>query len=164
MDWGSEMSLLSVEDIYGGYGDVDILNGVSIHVDPGEIVVIIGPNGAGKSTAMKAVFGLVKIREGQIVYQGKPITNLRPDQVVKTGICYVPQENNVFPTLTVQENLEMGAFIRNDDYSADLNKVYDLFPVLHEKRRQQAGVLSGGQRQMVAMGRADAEPEAHSSG
>ncbi len=148
------MSLLSVEGIYGGYGDVDILNGVNIHVDPGEIVVIIGPNGAGKSTAMKAVFGLVKVREGRIVYQDKPITNLRPDQVVKSGICYVPQENNVFPTLTVQENLEMGAFIRNDDYSADLKKVYELFPVLHEKRRQQAGALSGGQRQMVAMGRA----------
>lgn len=148
------MSLLSVEGVYGGYGDVDILNGVTMRVDPGEIVVIIGPNGAGKSTAMKSVFGLVKVREGRIVFRDRPITNLRPDQVVKTGICYVPQENNVFPTLTVQENLEMGAFIRKDDYSADMRKVYDLFPVLHEKRRQQAGALSGGQRQMVAMGRA----------
>ena len=148
------MSLLSVEDIYGGYGDVDILNGVNLKVDAGEIVVIIGPNGAGKSTAMKAIFGLVRVREGRIIFDGKDITNLRPDQVVRAGLCYVPQEYNVFPTLSVHENLEMGAFIRDDDLSEDLQKVYDLFPDLHDKRRQQAGQLSGGQRQMVAMGRA----------
>jgi len=148
------MTLLSVEDVYGGYGDVDILNGVDLKVDSGEIVVIIGPNGAGKSTAMKAIFGLVRVREGRIVFDGKEITNLRPDQVVRAGLCYVPQEYNVFPTLSVQENLEMGAFIRDDDISEDLQKVYDLFPDLHDKRRQQAGQLSGGQRQMVAMGRA----------
>jgi len=148
------MSLLSVESIRGGYGDADILHGVELTVEPGEIVVIIGPNGAGKSTAMKAVFGLVKVREGRIVFAERDITNLRPDQVVRAGICYVPQEKNVFPTLTVEENLEMGAFIRDDDFSEDMRKVYDLFPALYEKRRQPAGALSGGQRQMVAMGRA----------
>lgn len=148
------MSVLSVEGIRGGYGDVDILNGVDMKVEPGEIVVIIGPNGAGKSTVMKAVFGLVKVREGRIVFRDRDITNLRPDQVVRAGLCYVPQESNVFPTMTVQENLEMGAFIRNDDYSGELRKVYELFPALYEKRGQHAGSLSGGQRQMVAMGRA----------
>ncbi|RDD63775.1 ABC transporter ATP-binding protein [Ferruginivarius sediminum] len=148
------MSLLTVENIRAGYGDVDILNGVQMRVDRGEIVVIIGPNGAGKSTVMKTIFGLVKVREGRIVFEDKEITNLRPDQVVRAGLCYVPQEKNVFPTLTVEENLEMGAFIRNDDFSKELQKVYELFPAMYEKRRQPAGALSGGQRQMVAMGRA----------
>lgn len=148
------MSLLSVDNIYGGYGDMDILHGVSLAVEPGEIVVIIGPNGAGKSTAMKAVFGLVRVREGRIHYRDKPVTNLRPDQVVRAGVCYVPQEHNVFPSLTVEENLEMGAFIRNDDYAPAMRTVYELFPAVYEKRRQPAGALSGGQRQMVAMGRA----------
>jgi branched-chain amino acid transport system ATP-binding protein len=147
-------SLLRMEDVYGGYGDVDILNGVNLTVQPGEIVVIIGPNGAGKSTAMKAIFGLVKAREGHIFYEDREITNLRPDQIVRRGLCYVPQEYNVFPTLTVDENLDMGAFIRDDDYSEDKRRVYELFPDLKEKRRQPAGALSGGQRQMVAMGRA----------
>lgn len=148
------MSLLTVDKIRGGYGDVDILHGVSMTVDPGEIVVIIGPNGAGKSTAMKAVFGLVKIREGRVSYRDQDLTNLRPDQVVRAGICYVPQEHNVFPSLTVEENLDMGAFIRNDDISAEKQTIYELFPAVYEKRRQPAGALSGGQRQMVAMGRA----------
>ena len=148
------MSLLEVDQVRGGYGDVDILNGVGMRVEPGEIVAIIGPNGAGKSTVMKAVFGLVKVRAGSITYRDQEIANLRPDQIVRRGLCYVPQEKNIFPTLTVEENLEMGAFIRNDDYSADLEKVYELFPALYEKRSQPAGALSGGQRQMVAMGRA----------
>ena len=148
------MSLLEVEGVRGGYGEVDILNGVNMRVEEGEIVVIIGPNGAGKSTAMKSVFGLVKIRQGQVRFQGHDITNLRPDRIVHHGMCYVPQENNVFPTLTVQENLEMGAFIRRDDYRPTMERIYDLFPVMREKRRQPAGSLSGGQRQMVAMGRA----------
>jgi branched-chain amino acid transport system ATP-binding protein len=148
------MSLLDVQQIRGGYGDVDILNDVDMSVESGEIVVIIGPNGAGKSTVMKAIFGLVKVREGSISFQNKEIANLRPDQVVRQGLCYVPQEKNVFPTLTVEENLEMGAFIRNDDYSKELERVYELFPAMYEKRRQPAGNLSGGQRQMVAMGRA----------
>jgi branched-chain amino acid transport system ATP-binding protein len=148
------MSLLDVQQIRGGYGDVDILNGVDLKVEQGEIVVIIGPNGAGKSTVMKAIFGLVKVRDGSIAFQDKEIANLRPDQVVRQGLCYVPQEKNVFPTLTVEENLEMGAFIRNDDYSKELERVYELFPAMYEKRRHPAGNLSGGQRQMVAMGRA----------
>ncbi|AFK57360.1 ABC transporter ATP-binding protein [Tistrella mobilis] len=148
------MSLLEVEGVRGGYGEVDILNGVNMRVEDGEIVVIIGPNGAGKSTAMKAVFGLVKIRQGHVRFQGHDITNLRPDRIVHHGMCYVPQENNVFPTLTVQENLEMGAFIRRDDYRPTMERIYDLFPVMREKRKQPAGSLSGGQRQMVAMGRA----------
>ena len=146
--------MLEVRDIYGGYGGVDILNGVSMSVKPGEMVVIIGPNGAGKSTVMKAIFGLVQVREGTISFEDQEITNLMPNEVTKRSICYVPQTENVFPTLTIEENLDMGAFIRNDDYSHQVEMVYELFPVLREKRRQQAGSLSGGQRQMVAMGRA----------
>lgn len=148
------MSLLQVNEIYGGYGGADILHGVSLALGAEEIVSIIGPNGAGKSTVMKAVFGLIKIRKGEIRFQDEAITRLRPDQIVHLGICYVPQEYNVFPSLTVHENLEMGAFIRKDDYSAQLERVYELFPPLKDKRKEAAGHLSGGQRQMVAIGRA----------
>ena len=148
------MSLLQVEEVCGGYGGVDILNGVDLRVEDGEIVVIVGPNGAGKSTAMKAVVGLVKVRQGHVRFDGHEVTGKRPDEVAKLRVCYVPQEKNVFPTLTVHENLEMGAFLRDDDYSKQLEAVYDIFPPLVEKRRQPAGSLSGGQRQMVAMGRA----------
>ncbi len=148
------MSLLEAETLRGGYGGADILNGVSLSVDTGEIVVIIGPNGAGKSTAMKALFGLVHVREGRVSFNGEDITRLAPDRIVGRGMCYVPQEYNVFPSLTVHENLEMGAFIRRDDHAEQFERVYDLFPPLKDKRRQPAGTLSGGQRQMVAMGRA----------
>ena len=148
------MSLLEMRDVYGGYGGVDVLNGVSLAVAPGEIVVIIGPNGAGKSTAMKAVFGLVHVRQGEVRFDGNDITRTPTDRIVRQGICYVPQTENVFPSLTVHENLELGAFVRDDDYSAQLERVYELFPPLRERRRQPAGTLSGGQRQMVAMGRA----------
>lgn len=148
------MSLLVVEDIYGGYGGADILHGVSMHVESEEIVSIIGPNGAGKSTVMKGIFGLLKIRQGKVWFKESEITRLRPDQIVHSGICYVPQEFNVFPSLTVQENLEMGAFIRKDDFSKQLEHVYELFPPLKDKKAQSAGHLSGGQRQMVAIGRA----------
>ena len=148
------MSVLELQSIIGGYGDTQILHGVSMHVDPGEIVVIIGPNGAGKSTAMKAVFGLLKLSEGKIRLDDQDITNMPPEQVVRHGVCYVPQTSNIFPSLTVQENLEMGAFVRDDDFTPRMNEVYELFPPLAEKRRQQAGTLSGGQRQMVAMGKA----------
>lgn len=148
------MSRLLVEGLRGGYGSVDILHGVSLQVEPGQIVVIMGPNGAGKSTVLKALFGLITIREGLIQFDHQEITRLRPDQVVRQGICFVPQTDNVFPSLSVQENLEMGAFIRTDDFSDQLEQVYALFPPLREKRRQPAGTLSGGQRQMVAMGRA----------
>lgn len=146
--------LLEAREVFGGYGSADILNGISMTVGRGEFVSIVGPNGAGKSTAMKSLFGLIKIRSGQVIFDGREITKLRPDQIVRQGICYVPQEFNIFPTLTVKENLDMGAFIRNDDYSEDLERVYELFPILKERRRQLVGTMSGGQRQMVAMGRA----------
>jgi branched-chain amino acid transport system ATP-binding protein len=148
------MSLLEVDGLTKKFGGLTAVDNLSFDVDEGEILGVIGPNGAGKSTVMKTIFGLVKVREGRIVFEDKEITNLRPDQVVRAGLCYVPQEKNVFPTLTVEENLEMGAFIRNDDFSKELQKVYELFPAMYEKRRQPAGALSGGQRQMVAMGRA----------
>ncbi|MCH8110501.1 MAG: ABC transporter ATP-binding protein [Proteobacteria bacterium] len=148
------MSLLEMNAVFGGYGGVDILNGVDLRVDDGEIIVVIGANGAGKSTAMKAIVGLVQIREGSVTFDGADITRKRPDQVARLRLCYVPQERNVFPSLTVQENLDMGAYLRKDDYSAQIDAVYEIFPPLKEKRSQEAGTLSGGQRQMVAMGRA----------
>lgn len=148
------MSLLHADGIRGGYGDTDILHGVSVAIDAGEIGVIVGPNGAGKSTAMKAMFGLVRVRSGTVRFDGRDITNQSADRIVQRGMCYVPQERNVFPSLSVHENLEMGAFIRRDDYSAQLERAYELFPPLKDKRRQSAGTLSGGQRQMVAIARA----------
>jgi branched-chain amino acid transport system ATP-binding protein len=147
-------SLIKLEAITGGYGEVDILHKVDMEVKTGEVVVIIGPNGAGKSTAMKSVFGLLKIRSGKVWLEGDDITNLAPEKVVRRGVGFVPQTENIFPTMTVHENLEMGAYVRTDDYSASLDKVYDLFPPLKEKRNLDAGTLSGGQRQMVAMGKA----------
>jgi len=148
------MTLLMAEALRGGYGGADILNGTTLRVGEGEIVVIVGPNGAGKSTAMKALVGLVTLREGRITFDGEDVTGLRADQLAARRLCYVPQEKNVFPSLTVQENLEMGAFLRRDDFSARLDQIFDLFPVLKERRRQAAGTMSGGQRQMVAIGRA----------
>ena len=148
------MTVLALEGITGGYGDTEILHNVSLKVDPGEIVVIIGPNGAGKSTAMKAVFGLLHLTEGRIILDDKDITNTPPQRVVRQGVCYVPQTSNVFPNLTVQENLEMGAYVRNDDIAPRIQEMYELFPPLAEKKDQAAGTLSGGQRQMVAMGKA----------
>ncbi len=148
------MPVLSIENLSGGYGEADILHEVSLEIDTGEIVVVIGPNGAGKSTAMKAVFGLLRLSGGSVHLAGEEITNMDPAQVVNKGVCYVPQTNNVFPTLTVQENLEMGAYIRNDDFRPRLLEIYEMFPPLAEKKKQAAGELSGGQRQMVAMGKA----------
>jgi branched-chain amino acid transport system ATP-binding protein len=145
---------LELRNVVGGYGDTQILHGVSIKVEPGEIVVIIGPNGAGKSTAIKAVFGLLKLTGGQILLEGEDITNTPPEKVVREGVCYVPQTSNIFPSLSVEENLEMGAYVREDDFAPRLEEIYELFPPLREKRRQAAGTLSGGQRQMVAMGKA----------
>jgi branched-chain amino acid transport system ATP-binding protein len=147
-------TLLSMQGITAGYGDADILHDVSLSVKPGEIVVIVGPNGAGKSTAMKAVFGLLNVRHGHIWFDGNAIAGWSPDKVVRHGICYVPQVDNVFADMSVHENLEMGAFIRRGDLSAGFDRVYGLFPDLVAKRREPAGRLSGGQRQMVAMGRA----------
>ena len=148
------MTGLHIDKISGGYGDLAILDAVSLHVEPDEIVVIAGPNGAGKSTALKSVFGLINITSGRVIFDHDDITGLSPDQVASHGVGFVPQVKNVFPSLSVEENLHLGAFLRKDDYSSTLDSVYDLFPDLAEKRRQSAGTLSGGQRQMVAMGRA----------
>ena len=148
------MPVLSINNLSGGYGEADILHGVSLEINAGEIVVVIGPNGAGKSTAMKAVFGLLRLSGGSVHLAGEEITNMDPAEVVNKGVCYVPQTNNVFPTLTVHENLEMGAYIRKDDFRPRLAEIYEMFPPLAEKKRQAAGELSGGQRQMVAMGKA----------
>jgi branched-chain amino acid transport system ATP-binding protein len=143
------------ENMTGGYGKgPDILHDCTIAVDRGEIAVIVGPNGAGKSTAMKAVFGMLDLRGGHVRLDGEDITALSPQDRVAKGMGFVPQTNNIFTSLTVEENLEMGAFIRTDDISQTMAQVYELFPILREKRRQAAGELSGGQRQQVAVGRA----------
>ena len=149
------MIILEAEDITAGYtAQVNILNNVSIRVTSGTIVSVIGPNGAGKSTLLKTIFGILKPTQGTVTLKEEDITGLKPDRVAKRGISYVPQVDNVFPSMTIQENLEMGAFIRSDDYSQRIAEIYELFPVLGERRKQKAGQLSGGQRQMVAMGRA----------
>lgn len=148
------MTILTAEDIISGYTKIDILYRVNIGVEPGQIVSIIGPNGAGKSTLLKTIFGILKPRHGRVELKGEDITGLKPDKIVQKGISYVPQLDNVFPSLTIRENLEMGAFIRNDDYSQRIEDIYNLFPVLKDKSNQKASQLSGGQRQMVAMGRA----------
>ncbi|WP_397544479.1 ATP-binding cassette domain-containing protein [Roseovarius salis] len=149
-------AFLTGEHMTGGYGKSgpDILHDCTIAVDRGEIAVIVGPNGAGKSTAMKALFGMLHLREGRVRLDGVDITGLSPQARVPQGMGFVPQNNNIFTTMTVEENLEMGAFIRTDDISGTMEQVYDLFPILREKRRQPAGELSGGQRQQVAVGRA----------
>jgi branched-chain amino acid transport system ATP-binding protein len=146
--------LIELSKVVGGYGGAPVLNGIDIAIEREDIGVIVGPNGAGKSTALKSIFGLVKVTDGAVLFDGQPIANSLPDRLVPMGLSFVPQENNVFTTLTVEENLEMGAFIRRDDISDTLASIYDMFPDLKEKRRQNAGELSGGQRQMVAMGRA----------
>jgi branched-chain amino acid transport system ATP-binding protein len=147
-------AVLIGDTMTGGYGGADILHSCTIAVDKGEIAVIVGPNGAGKSTAMKAVFGMLNLRSGAVRLNGEDITALTPQARVAKGMGFVPQTNNIFPSMTVEENLEMGAFIRNDDFKGTMEQVYDLFPILRDKRRQPAGELSGGQRQQVAVGRA----------
>lgn len=144
------------ENMTGGYGKdgPDILHNCTISVDRGEIAVIVGPNGAGKSTGMKAIFGMLNLREGSVTLDGEDITALSPQDRVVKGMGFVPQTSNIFTSLTVEENLEMGAFIRTDDFSDTMTQIYDLFPILKEKRNQAAGELSGGQRQQVAVGRA----------
>jgi branched-chain amino acid transport system ATP-binding protein len=148
------MPVVEIKDVVGGYGGAPILNGVNIAIEQSDIGVIVGPNGAGKSTTLKALFGLVKVTSGSISFAGEDVTNSLPDRLVPKGLSFVPQEKNVFTSMSVEENLEMGAFTRKDDFSTTLDWVYDMFPVLLEKRHQKAGELSGGQRQMVAMGRA----------
>ena len=148
------MSYLSGDNMTGGYGGADILHDCTIGVEQGEIAVIVGPNGAGKSTAMKAVFGMLNIHQGTVHLDGEDITQLSPQARVAKGMGFVPQNQNVFTSMSVEENLEMGAFIRRDDFSGTLEQVFELFPILKEKRRQPAGELSGGQSQQVAVGRA----------
>jgi branched-chain amino acid transport system ATP-binding protein len=148
------VSLLQIETLVAGYGAVDILNGINLSVEPGSISVIVGPNGAGKSTAMKAIFGLAQIRSGRVLFNDDDVTRLSADRLVGRGIAYVPQERNVFRSLSVRENLEMGAFLKPGDIARRVEAVLELFPPLREKLKQAAGELSGGQRQMVAMGRA----------
>jgi len=138
----------------GGYGGVDILNNCGIEVNQGEISVVVGPNGAGKSTAMKAMLGMISLKSGEIILNGKDISDLTPEDRVAQGIAFVPQTMNIFSELTVKENLEMGAFLRNDNIDKTIEDVYKLFPILKDKKNQLAGELSGGQRQQVAVGRA----------
>ena len=142
------------EAMTGGYGATDILHDCTIGVEKGQIAVIVGPNGAGKSTAMKAVFGMLNLRGGQVRLNGEDITRLSPQDRVARGMAFVPQTHNIFTSMTVEENLEMGAFLRRDDIKTTLEQVYHLFPILKTKRLQPAGELSGGQRQQVAVGRA----------
>ncbi|MBN9233929.1 MULTISPECIES: ABC transporter ATP-binding protein [Phyllobacteriaceae] len=138
----------------GGYGTVDILQGCSISVNKGQVAVIVGPNGAGKSTAMKALFGMLKLRAGQVKLNGEDISGLSPQDRVAKGMAFVPQTSNIFTSMTVEENLEMGAFLRRDAIQSTMDQIYELFPALKNKRHQPAGELSGGQRQQVAVGRA----------
>ncbi len=145
---------LSAENMLGGYGETTILNDCSISVKKGEIAVIVGPNGAGKSTAMKAIFGMLDLRAGNIIFDGKDISDLKPQERVKSGMGFVPQTHNVFTSMTVMENLEIGGFTNQENLSKNISEVFKLFPVLEEKQKQLVGELSGGQRQQVAVGRA----------
>jgi branched-chain amino acid transport system ATP-binding protein len=148
------MSLLAVRDLDAGYGDLQILTDVDMDVGEGEFVSIVGPNGAGKSTVMKSVFGLTTYMDGEVRFDGEDIAGLDPEQIITRGLGYVPQSDNVFPSLSVEENLEMGAYILDSVPQQSLDAVYDYFPILEERRGQSAGSLSGGQQQMLAMGRA----------
>ncbi len=147
-------AVLQAECVVAGYGEVEILHGVSLTLNQGEIVAVIGPNGAGKSTLLKTVFGLVAVRGGRVQLMGRDVTNLAPDRIVQSGMSYVPQTDNVFPSLTINENLEMGAFIRRDRLQERLERVYGLFPDIAGRRGERAGRLSGGERQMLALARA----------
>ena len=147
-------AILRLRDLDAGYGDLQILSDVDLDVADGEYVTIVGPNGAGKSTVMKSVFGLTTYMDGSIEFEGAPIHGLAPEQIIREGIGFVPQTDNVFPGLSVRENLEMGAYILDEVPEAQIEAIYDRFPILRERQGQKAGTLSGGQRQMVAMGRA----------
>ena len=148
------MTYFSGEKMTGGYGGPDIINSCTIKVDKGEIVTILGPNGAGKSTAMRALLGMLNLRQGIITINEEDISNLSPQDRVRKGIAFVPQNRNVFTGMSVEENLEMGAYIRDENFQGTIDEIYKLFPILKEKRNQFAGQLSGGQRQQVALGRA----------
>ena len=142
------------KNLTAGYGGVDIINNIHLSVKEGEITVIVGPNGAGKSTVMKSLLGMLNLTEGNVIFSDNEITQMLPQDRVKLGIAFVPQNQNVFTGLTVKENLEMGAFLRDEDLDKIINEIYELFPILDEKKSQFVGELSGGQRQQVALGRA----------
>lgn len=148
------MSLLKIMNLKVSYGGIEALKGISFSVEKGQIVTLIGANGAGKSTTLRAISGIVPIREGTITYDGNVISGQDPQTIVSEGICMVPEGRRVFPNLTVQENLQIGAYLRDDDLKADLEHVYELFPRLEERSWQMAGTLSGGEQQMLAVGRA----------
>ena len=148
------MSSLIGKNLTAGYGGVDIIKDINLEVNEGEIAVIVGPNGAGKSTAMKALLGMLKLTSGSVKYSEKEITAMLPQNRINLGLAFVPQTQNVFTGMTVEENLEMGGFLRDDEITDTINDIFDLFPILKEKRSQNAGELSGGQRQQVAFGRA----------
>ena len=149
------INILEVENVYAGYlPDLNILQGINFRIAPGELVAVIGPNGAGKSTLAKTIFGLLTPSQGKIIFKGENIAGLKSNQIVRRGMCYVPQISNVFPALSVEENLEMGAFIRQGSLKSLKNSIYKMFPRLAQRSRQRAGTLSGGERQMLAMGRA----------
>ncbi|MEL6496516.1 MAG: ABC transporter ATP-binding protein, partial [Cyanobacteria bacterium J06623_7] len=148
-------NLLEVKNVHAGYvKDLNILQGINFRIAPGELVAVIGPNGAGKSTLAKTIFGLLTPQQGQIIFKGKNIAGLKSDKIVRQGMCYVPQITNVFASLSIEENLEMGAFIRQGSIDKLKQKIYTMFPKLGSRRRQKAGTLSGGERQMLAMGKA----------
>ena len=148
------MALLEATGVVAGYGDTEILHGVSVSVKAGAIVTIIGPNGCGKSTFMKTVVGVVRVKAGSVVFRDQDISSRAPGQIVRAGLCYVPQTANVFPSLTIRENLDMGAFTRKDDYSGRIKDMFEMFPDLAARPNQKAGNLSGGQRQTLAIARA----------
>ncbi len=148
------MTILRVEDVVSGYGSMEVLHGLSLEVEEGHIVSMLGPNGAGKTTLLRTIFGVLRPWKGKIYFRGEDISGLPPERLARMGMAYIPQEYNIFPSLTVQENLEMGAFIREDDIGPRMEEIYELFPDLTDRRKSRAGELSGGMRQMLALGRA----------
>jgi ABC-type branched-subunit amino acid transport system ATPase component len=146
--------IIEATDVVTGYGEVDILHGVSVKVHPGEMVAVIGPNGAGKSTLLRAMFGLLPVKSGSVTLAGEDVSNYSPDRLVTRGLSYVPQVDNVFPSLTIMENLEMGAFVSSNGFAGRAEQIFALFPDLAGRRGEVAGRLSGGQRQMLALARA----------
>lgn len=148
------MTILRVENVVSGYGSMEVLHGLSVEVEEGQIVSMLGPNGAGKTTLLRTIFGVLSPWKGKIYLRGEDISGLPPERIARMGMAYIPQEYNIFPSLTVQENLEMGAFIREDDVLPRMEEIYELFPDLTDRRKSRAGELSGGMRQMLAIGRA----------
>jgi ABC-type branched-subunit amino acid transport system ATPase component len=143
-----------MEGVVSGYGSMEVLHGISLEVEEGQIVTLLGPNGSGKTTLLRTIFGVINPWQGKIYYKDEEISGFSPENMARRGMCYVPQEENIFPSLTVQENLEMGAFIRKDDWRPRVEEIYEMFPDLTDRRKSPAGDLSGGMRQMLAIGRA----------